>query len=77
MSNGWAQFMVFLTGLLSVAIVALILSKNSQTPAVLSGFFGGISQTIGAAVSPVTGGGGRAFGNVGVQGLGLGGLGIG
>lgn len=63
MSNAWAQFLTVMTGLLTVAIVALILSKRSQTPQVLSGFFGGFTQALNAAVSPVTGGQGFGIGS--------------
>jgi len=47
-----------LIAIVGVATLAVIFSKNSQTPAVAQAFFGGISSDIGAAVSPITGGGG-------------------
>lgn len=38
-----------------VAIVAALVSKNSQTPAVLNSYFGGIATGLHAALSPITG----------------------
>ena len=46
-----------LVAIVGVATLAVVFSKNSQTPKVAQAFFGGIAQDIGAAVSPVTGGG--------------------
>lgn len=46
-----------LVAIVGVAALAVIFSKNAQTPQVAQSFFGGIAQDLGAAVSPVTGGG--------------------
>lgn len=46
-----------LIAIVGVATLAVIFSKNSQGPQVAQAFFGGIAQDIGAAVSPITGGG--------------------
>lgn len=55
MNNGLAQFLVLLGGIITIAIVAVLVSKKSNTSGVISSFFGGFSQSITAAVSPITG----------------------
>lgn len=52
----------------SVAIVAVLVSKNSQTAQVLQTGGQAFSSIIGAAVSPVTGGGSSPFGLGGLTG---------
>lgn len=54
-----------LVAIVGVASLAVVFSKNSQSPQVASAFFGGIAQDLGAAVSPITG-------NSGSLGLGTG-----
>lgn len=44
-----------IAGVIGLAIVAVIVSKNAQTPQVLQGGGTALSQIIGAAVAPVTG----------------------
>lgn len=44
-----------LTAIVGVAILAVLVSKNAATSQVLSAGFGGFSQALGTAVSPVTG----------------------
>lgn len=44
-----------LVAIVGVAALAVVFSKNAQTPQVASSFFGGIAQDLGAAVSPITG----------------------
>lgn len=44
-----------MAGIAAVAIVALIVSRKSQTPQVLQSFFSGYGNDLGVAVSPVTG----------------------
>lgn len=39
----------------SVAIIALLVSKNSQTPAVIQSWFSGNANLLAVAESPVTG----------------------
>lgn len=43
--------------IIGIAILAVIVSRNAQTPQVIQAASGGLAQDIGAAVSPVTGGG--------------------
>jgi hypothetical protein len=74
MSNTVAQLFVLLGGIVTIAIVAVVVSKNAQTPSVISTFFSGFSQSISAAVSPITGGGnsGMQIGSLGLTNLGIG-----
>jgi len=55
-SNFVGQMVVVLTGIIGVAIIATLVSKNAQTPEVVNSFFGGFSQALNAATGPVTGG---------------------
>lgn len=43
------------SGIIGVAIIAAIVSRNSQTPAVLQAGFSGFGNSLGVALSPVTG----------------------
>lgn len=56
------QIALAITG---IAILAVLVSKNAQTPQVISSAGGAFAQDISAAVSPVTGGG---FGTLGATG---------
>ena len=42
--------------IVGIAILAVLVSKNAQTPAVIKAATGGFATDISAAVSPVTGG---------------------
>lgn len=46
-----------LTAIIGVAILAVLVSKQSQTSAVISAASKGFSQDLGVALSPVAGGG--------------------
>lgn len=48
-----------LVAIVGVAALAVVFSKNAQTPQVAKSFFGGIAQDLGAAVSPITGNSGN------------------
>jgi hypothetical protein len=52
-------------GVIGLAIVAVIVSKQAQTPAVLQGAGTALAQVIGAAVSPVGNAGTNQFGGTG------------
>ena len=52
------QITAILTAIVGVAIVAVILSRNSNTAQVISSAAGGFSEALGVAVSPITGSGG-------------------
>jgi hypothetical protein len=69
-SNFVGQMVVVLTGIIGVAIIAVLVSKNANTSGVIGSFFNGFSQSIGAATAPVTGGSQRSFSGGGT-GIGL------
>lgn len=54
MSNGSGEIVAIFTALFTVAIVALLVSKKAQTVGIISALGGAASQSIGAAVAPVT-----------------------
>jgi hypothetical protein len=57
-----------ITGIVGLAIVAVIVSRNAQTPAVLQSGGSALASVIGAAVAPVTSGaslGNSAFSSIG------------
>jgi ABC-type Mn2+/Zn2+ transport system permease subunit len=55
--DGFMGSVVAIAGLLvGAAVVATLVSKNAQTGQVISSGFGGFSQALGVALSPVTGG---------------------
>lgn len=47
-----------LTALVGVAFIAVLVSKNANTSGVIGAAGSGFSQSLGAALSPVTGSGG-------------------
>lgn len=59
-----AGIVTVLTAIIGIAILAVIVSKNAQTPQVISSAAKGFSSAIQAAVSPLSGGGGFAGGPV-------------
>lgn len=61
-----------IAGMIGLAIVAVIVSRNAQTPQVLQAGGSALASIIGAAVSPVTGGG-NTFGSS-ISGGGMGAL---
>lgn len=52
---------------IGLAIVAVVVSKNAQTPQVLQGAGSALSAVIGAAVSPVSNSQSNNFGGAGAQ----------
>lgn len=50
--------------IIGLASLATILSSNAQTSNVIKAASGGLAQDIGAAVSPVTGGGMGGLGSI-------------
>lgn len=46
-----------MTAIVGLAIIAVLVSKNAQTPQVISAGGSAFTSSIAAAVSPVTGGG--------------------
>ncbi len=59
MNNTVGQIVTVLTAIVGIAILAVLVSKNAQTPAVVKSFGDAFQGAIGVAVSPVTGG--RSF----------------
>jgi PRD1 phage membrane DNA delivery len=55
---------------IGLAIIAVVVSKNAQTPAVLTGAGTALSGIIGAAVGPVSNSQGNNFGSSGASGVG-------
>ena len=45
-----------LVGLTGLAILAVLVSRRSNTSGVIGAIFGGYAKAVGAAVSPITGG---------------------
>lgn len=61
MGKAGEQISVVLLAIVGVAVLAVIVSKNSNTSGVIQAVGQGFSQALGAAISPVThgfGGGG-------------------
>lgn len=61
-SEGLATIAAIVAGVLVVAIVAVIVSKNANTAGVLTGAGSALSSVIGAAVAPVTTASNSTFG---------------
>lgn len=54
--NAFAEGIVTIAlGIIGLAVVATLVSKKAQTPAVLQSVFSGFGNTLGVAESPVTG----------------------
>ena len=68
MGNFAPAVVAVIAGIIGLAIVAVIVSKNAQTPAVITGAGQALSSIIGAAVAPVTGATGNMFGGTGSTG---------
>lgn len=58
MGNTGGQIVTVLTAIIGVAILAVLVSKNAQTPKVIEAAGKAFSSSIGAATSPLTQGGG-------------------
>lgn len=75
MNGVTAQVVTVLTAIIGLAVVAVLVSRNAQTPQVLQGFWQGFSGALNAATAPVTGSGNGGFNmNNGNMGIGLSGL---
>lgn len=57
MGNTVGQITTVLTAIVGVAILAVLVSKNAQTPAVVKSFGDAFSGSLKAATGPVMGGG--------------------
>lgn len=56
MNDLWTSVVSIATAIVGVAILAVIVSKNSNTSGVISSATSGFAQDLGVAVSPITGG---------------------
>lgn len=61
MGNTVGQIVTVLTAIVGVAILAVLVSKNAQTPQVVSSIGTAFAQSLSAATAPVTGGSGGSF----------------
>lgn len=57
-SNAIGQIATVFTAIVGVAILAVLVSKNSQTPKVIDSAFKGFAGAVSAATGPVMGGSG-------------------
>jgi len=55
MDNMWNGIVTIALAIVGIAILAVIVSRNAQTPQVIQAATGGFAQDISAATSPVTG----------------------
>ncbi len=60
-TTGIGSLMAVFTAIIGLAMVAVIVSQKANTAKVLQALTSGVGNVIGAAVSPVTGGGGGPF----------------
>lgn len=58
MNDFWQGMVAIATAVVGVAVLAVIVSKNSNTPGVVSSLAGGLASDLAAAEAPVSGGGG-------------------
>ena len=58
-------FVAVVAGIIGLAMVAVLVSKKAQSPAVIQSTGAALSSIIGAAVAPVTSSGGNTFGGIG------------
>lgn len=61
MKDLFGGIVTIMVAIVGVAILAVLVSKNSQTPAVADSFFGGFAKVLGAATGPVSNGFTPAF----------------
>lgn len=64
MNNTVGQIVTVLTAIVGVAILAVLVSRNSQTPQVIKSFGDAFSGALTAATGPVMGGGLGSLGGV-------------
>lgn len=58
-----ANVVTIAMGIIGLATLAILVSRNARTTSVVSSLTGGFSDALGVAISPVTGGGGGIGGN--------------
>lgn len=70
-SNFLGSMVVVLTGIIGVATLAVLVSKNAQTPQVITAGGNAFSNMLATAVSPVTGSAGGSSSGMGMNLSGL------
>lgn len=65
MNNFWEGIVAIATAIVGVALLAVLVSRNAQTPQVISASGSAFAKALGAAVSPVTGGSMGGYGSLG------------
>lgn len=65
--NALGQIATVFSAIVGVAILAVLVSRNSQTPSVIKAAGDAFSNSVRAATGPVTGGGMNAFGTGSMQ----------
>lgn len=65
MGNTVGQIATVLSAIVGVALLAVLVSRNSQTPSVIKSAGDAFSGALRAATGPVMGGGASGFGNYG------------
>lgn len=68
MSDIGPTFIAVVSGIIGLAIIAVLVSQKAQTSQVVQGVGTALSSVIGAAVAPVTGSGGQQQGGTVPQG---------
>jgi len=63
MNSALSSIVVIATGIIGVAILAALVSKNSNTSGVISAATSGFATDLGVALSPITGVSGNVIGN--------------
>jgi septal ring factor EnvC (AmiA/AmiB activator) len=63
MSNIGPMFIAVVGGVITLAMIAVAVSKNAQTSSVIQGAGTALSSVIGAAVAPVSGSTTNTFGS--------------
>lgn len=53
--KGFSEVMVLASGIVGLAVIAVLVSRQAQTSQVINAAGGAFSQSLGAALSPVTG----------------------
>jgi len=56
-------FVIVVGGVITLAMIAVVVSKNANTPAVFTGAGSALASVIAAAVAPVSSGSGGTFGS--------------
>lgn len=64
MNEMWTSVVTIATAIVGIAILAVLVSRNAQTPQVIGAATQGFAADIAAAVSPVTGGSSFSGGGV-------------